>query len=88
MADHFSIITHIDFPVPKPVKNRPWNFKAVDWTRFREVLTNKLEMVPIEEHLNSPEEIDEMLSQIEQAVLDTMEAVVPKSNPSPYSKRW
>jgi endonuclease/exonuclease/phosphatase family metal-dependent hydrolase len=34
MADHFPIITHIDFPVPKPVKNRPWNFKAVDWTRF------------------------------------------------------
>lgn len=88
MADHFPIITHIDFPVPRSVKNRPWNFKATDWHYFRQVLVDKLETTPITENLNSPEEIEEALSRIKQAVLDTMDLTVPKSNPSPYSKRW
>ena len=52
LADHFPIITHIDFPVPRSVKNRPWNFKATDWHYFRQVLVDKLETTPITENLN------------------------------------
>ena len=88
LADHFPIVTHVDFPVPRPTTSRPWNFRGTDWERFRRVLAEKLEESPIVEHLNGAEEIDGTLGRLEQAVLETMEATVPKSYPSPYSKHW
>src|ERR1700678_1885780 len=87
-ADHFPIVTHIDFPVPRPVSKRPWNFRATDWERFHRVLAEKLEESPISEQLNGAGEVDRELERLEQAVIETMEATVPKSCPTPYSKRW
>ena len=88
MADHFPIVTQVDFPVPRPNKNRPWNFRVTDWERFRRVLAEKLKGNPSTEQLNSAEDIDKKLEELEKAVLDTMEATVPKSCPSSYAKRW
>ena len=88
LADHFPIITYLSFPVPKPVKSRPWNFKATNWEHFRRVLAEKLEATPIRARLRDAEEVDGALDQLERSVLDTMERVVPKSKPSPYAKRW
>jgi hypothetical protein len=31
LADHFSIVTHVDFLVPRSASKRPWNFRATDW---------------------------------------------------------
>ena len=61
---------------------------GTDWEHFCRGLAEKLEEIPIVEHLKGAEEIDGMLGRLEQAVLETMEATVPKSYPSPYSKRW
>jgi hypothetical protein len=87
MADHFPIVMHVDFLVPRPTSSRLWNFRATDWERFHRVLSGKLEESPIIEHLNGAEEVDRTLDRLEQAVLETMEATVLKSRPSPYSKR-
>jgi len=88
LADHFPIITHLDFPISKPNKERPWNFRATDWDLFRQILGRNLEATPFQEHLDSAEEVDAAVAQLEETVFDTMREVVPKSNPSPYSKRW
>src|SRR5277367_1055212 len=87
-ADHFPIVTHIDFPLPKPIKTQPWNFRATDWDRFRRVLDSALKDIPINKQLQDATQIDAALLQVETVVLDTMERMVPKSNPTPYSKRW
>ena len=87
-ADHFPIITHIDFPLDRPLKTRPWNFRATDWDTFKEELAGRLGKLPIVDRLQDGAQIDATLQKIEDAVLSTMEATVPKSNPSPYSKRW
>ena len=87
-ADHFPIITHIDFPVKRPRKDRPWNFRATDWTLFKKELAKKLEAIPVNEQLRDETQIDDALQRLEETVLNTMEETVPKSNPSPYAKRW
>ena len=87
-ADHFPIITHISFLTITATKERPWNFKATDWDRFKEALGGRLEDVPANEHLQDEVQIDAALHRVETAILDTMTEIVPKSNPTPYSKRW
>jgi ribonuclease HI len=87
-ADHFPIVTHLDFPVTRPHKNRPWNFRATDWALFKKELAKKLENIPIEEQLQDEIQIDAALQELEEAILNTMEETVPRSNPSPYAKRW
>ena len=87
-ADHFPIVTHLNFPLTKPAKVRPWNFRATDWDCFRRELGEALQNVPIIEHLHDAAQIDAALQRLESEIINTMEKVVPKSNPSPYSKRW
>src|SRR5271155_444617 len=87
-ADHFPIVTHLDFPLQKPVKDKPWNFRATDWNRFHKELEEALRNDPHIEQLHDAAQIDSVLYQVETAVLNMMEKVVPRSNPTPYSKRW
>src|SRR5271168_3360260 len=87
-ADHFPIITHLDFPLHRPLKVRSWNFRATDWGFFRRELEQALDNSPPTERLLSPAQIDAALLRLETAVLNTMDKVVPRSNPTPYSKRW
>ena len=87
-ADHFPIITHISFLTTTTTKERPWNFKATDWDHFKEALADRLENVPVNEQLQDKAHIDAALHQVETAILDTMAKTVPKSNPTPYAKRW
>ena len=87
-ADHFPIVTQVVFPIDRPPKTRPWNFRATDWDLFKAELATKLDDLPPGGQLQNGDQIDEALHRIENAVLATMEAAVPRSNPSPYSKRW
>ena len=87
-ADHFPIVTHLDFPILRPIKVQAWNFRATDWDLFRRELANALATNPPVEQLHDVTQIDSALQSLETAVLDTMGKVVPKSNPTPYSKRW
>src|SRR5271168_1727748 len=87
-ADHFPIVTHLDFPILKPFKAQVWNFRATDWDLFRRELGKALEKDPPTEQLHNATEIDSALQRLETAVTDAMGIVVPKCNPTPYSKRW
>src|SRR5271168_4661307 len=87
-ADHFPIVTHLDFPLHRLLKVRSWNFRATDWGSFRRELEQALDNNPPTERLLSPAQIDAALLHLETAVLDSMDKVVPRSNPTPYSKRW
>src|SRR5271168_2977524 len=87
-ADHFPIITHLDFPLHKPAKVQSWNFRATDWSYFRRELDKLLENIPLNKQLRNAEQIDTALHRVEAAVLNAIDKTVPRSNPTPYSKRW
>ena len=87
-ADHFPIFMHLDFPVDRPRKTGPWNFRATDWVQFKKELTKKLDKISIVEQLQDKAQVDAVLKSLEEAVLDTMEATLPRSNLSPYAKWW
>jgi hypothetical protein len=64
-----------------------FNFRKTDWQDFHDYLSNKLGAL----HLRDPEDtadFERMLDELTTAILETMENHVPKSNPSPYHKRW
>src|SRR5271155_5465789 len=57
-ADHFPIVTYIDFPLSKPIKAQPWNFRATDWDHFCRELDHALKDTPINEQLQDATQID------------------------------
>src|SRR5271156_4606474 len=87
-ADHFPIVTHFDFPLHKPAKVQSWNFRATDWDHFCRELERSLGNIPLNKQLQNVAQIDTAMHQLEAAVLSTMDKKVPRSNPTPYSKRW
>src|SRR5271154_6307781 len=87
-ADHFPIVTHLYLPIHKPIKVQAWNYRATDWDLFRRELAIVLASNPPIEQLYDATQIDSALQSLETAVLDTISKVIPKNNPTPYSKRW
>ncbi|KAF8812012.1 hypothetical protein BYT27DRAFT_7046625, partial [Phlegmacium glaucopus] len=87
-ADHFPIITSINLAVQRSTKERAWNFRATDWGEFREKLKEKLGELAEPGVIERKEDVDGKVEELERVVKEVMEKVVPKSNPSPYAKRW
>jgi hypothetical protein len=88
VTDHFPIITVIDIE-PECVTHAPkHNYHATDWEEFREYLANKLSNIPPPNELTTHAQFQEALTALTRCISETVEAKVPKSNPSPYAKRW
>jgi len=87
-ADHFPITTHIDFPVKANPMQTPRNFRATDWDELKEILDEELLDLDPPRELNSKEELLEALDKLKAAITRTIDKVVPRRKPSPYTKRW
>jgi len=87
-ADHFPIITEIDMPTRRARDEPKPNYRATDWEEFRRTLAENLEELPAARRLETAEELEEALSQLEEAVVRTVDKAVPKRKPSPYARRW
>ncbi len=87
-ADHFPIITSFDLTVTGAVAEIRRNFKNVDWDNFRQIIARKLQDVPTQPHLNSPQPFDDHLNKIADAIEETITEVVPEYCESPMRKRW
>ncbi len=85
-ADHFPIVTWIDFDkrITNEVPAR--NFRATDWKDFREYLTKELDKLGNPKRIRSKEELDAALVQLEKVIISTMDKVVPRRKLSPYTK--
>jgi hypothetical protein len=83
--DHFPIMTVLNLDMACNEEIPGFNFRKTDWQDFHEYLGNKLEAL----HLQDPEDATDfelMLDKLTAAILETMEAQVPKSNLSSYHK--
>jgi len=83
--DHFPIKTVLSLDMARNDEIPGFNFRKTNWQDFQEHLGNKLEAL----HLREPKDAADfklMLDELTAAILETMEAHVPKANPSPYHK--
>lgn len=87
-TDHVPILCTLELHIPKTLKEPGHDFRNVDWEEFRKELAIRLEAVPDPKILTSTEELYYAIEALTAALQETIEEVVPKAKPSPYSKRW
>ena len=87
-TDHVPIDTVLDLPVTRTIPPVSFNFQAADWDKFQNTLIENLPAHPPPARIQSEDEFHEKVTTLSAAILDTIEQVVPKSNPAPHSKRW
>jgi hypothetical protein len=87
-ADHYPIHITINFPMQETEPKPSWNYRAADWTKYRETLVTNLQTIPPPQALQNAEALEEALRAITTVITNTTEEVIPRSKPSPHSKRW
>ena len=87
-TDHVPIDTVISLPVTHTSPTTSYNFRATDWDDFDEDLQQRLEAQPPPERIRCKDEFHRRVTSLTTSILDTIDQVVPKSKPSPHTKRW
>lgn len=89
-TDHITIVTELEINLERTEPQARKNFRAADWTRFRESLEELLGATDPPAEIQSIDEFERRRAELEnaiQAVIDNDE-IVPVSKPSPFCKRW
>ncbi|EPS96571.1 hypothetical protein FOMPIDRAFT_1098981, partial [Fomitopsis schrenkii] len=89
-TDHYLVVTELQVNVPHVVPNTFWNFRKTDWPSFRKSLAIQLvEDVPYPDgDIPSTNVFNNLLTQLLQALHDTINEAVPETRPPPFAKRW
>lgn len=87
-TDHVPIDTVLSLPVTRTPPSISHNFRATDREEFKDILRQKIVALPPPEKIRSEAEFHQKLASITTSILDTIEQTVPKSKPSPHTKRW
>ena len=66
-----------------------WNYRSVDWDKFRLALGNTLtDLAGPPKILETAEEFQLAAGSLDEALRHTVESKVPKTRPHPHTKRW
>jgi hypothetical protein len=86
--DHLPIDIHLEIPVMihEPAESR--NFRAADWNRYRDSLTQEIGRIPNPTPITSQDQFTTAVSDMLTALHSSIDATIPKSRPSRYAKRW
>ena len=87
-TDHFPIITQILLPQERTNTAPSYNFREADWDEFRTKLKPRLGTTPENPIINNSEQLKVAISDLTQALQDTIQEVVKRSKPRPDAKRW
>ena len=87
-TDHVPIDTVLSLPVTCISPTVSYNFQAVDWDEFDHALQQRSEVQPPPERIQCEDEFHRRVMFLITSILDTIDQVVPKSRPSPHTKRW
>lgn len=87
-SDHYPIYTEVVMPVTHHENMKPQDFRDIDWKKFQDALQEKLSNIPLPTLLTSPSAIDQALEELKGTIIATIEQLVPRKHPTPYSKRW
>ncbi|KIK73697.1 hypothetical protein PAXRUDRAFT_177705, partial [Paxillus rubicundulus Ve08.2h10] len=87
-TDHLPIIMEMDF-TPKRMNTPPrHNFRATNLDKYKEVLEQQLGSIALPGELTMVDDIKARLELIMHKIQATINATVPFSKPSPFTKRW
>lgn len=87
-TDHLPILTNIDIPLVRKVYEPSRNFRQVDWEKFNKDLASRLENIPDPKELSTDETLLTAIDDLTRVLQDTIEAQVPLTKPTPFSRRW
>jgi ribonuclease HI len=87
-ADHFPILTTLDFSIPEAAPKAAWNYRLTDWTKFRERLAENLLTIPPPQAFTTTDQMEAAIDSLTHAITETIEDVIPRKRPTPHSKRW
>ena len=86
-TDHVPILTRINLDIPPAPDTDFKNYKEVDWEAFNSYLSNLLSHSPLTP-IASETQFQEAAWNLDLALKETVENCVPKTRPSPHSRRW
>jgi hypothetical protein len=87
-TDHFPIITECVL-TPELTKPTPrHNFHMTDWEKFDTKLQHRLQQLPKPKPIHSIHTAETQLRRLNEAITETIQEIVPKSKPSPFTKQW
>ena len=87
-TSHLPIFTTLDLSIARAPSAPPRNFHNVDWESFEEALTARLSRVGPQARICSSGELDNMCLKLTQALQETIEEKVPKTNLRVKAKKW
>ena len=87
-TDHFLIATNISLPQEKVNSPPTFNFREVDWDKFKKKLEAKLDTTPNPQHINMQEQLTAAVGDLTQVIQETIQGNVVKTKPRPDAKRW
>ena len=87
-TDHFPIITKINVSTTLHEEPQRLNYKETDWEEFRKELEPRLRHISKPKTITSIPRFDGLLTNLNKALTETIQAVVPKLKMSPHTKRW
>lgn len=87
-TDHFPIVTHIDLPQSRIPADPSFNFKIADWDEFNKTLRNKVDELPIPEHIDNLQQLTTMGDDLTRVIQETIKEKITCSKPRPDAKRW
>jgi len=88
-TDHVPILTTLDLLTPASSENPTWNYRSVDWDKFRTSLNDTLtNLVGPPRILETSAEFQLAACNFNKALQHVIETTVPKSWPHPHTKRW
>ena len=80
-TDHVPVLTTLDLEIPAVVAISRRNFRAADWSKFRQMLTHN---IPGLHALLNELQFQEVVSDLMMALQVAIEHAVPLSKPSPH----
>ncbi|KAF8580748.1 hypothetical protein K439DRAFT_1300029, partial [Ramaria rubella] len=87
-TDHFPISTILDIPLAAQHDPPLFNFRDTDWEKFRTKLKPKLDLSQLESPITDEHIFHSRIDSLTNAIIESIEATVPKSKPSSYAKCW
>ena len=88
-TDHLPILTMFDMSMPASNGLPTWNYQSVDWEKFNSSLKDSLtELSGHPRILETAEEFQQAVHNLDQALHRTVEAAVSRTQPHPHTKRW
>lgn len=87
-TDHFPILTTLDIPLPASSPPQRRNFREVDWQAFNTEMQTHLDRNGLPEHIQTVTDFDRYLTTLSAAISAAVEAEVPLTKPTPFTRRW